>query len=275
MSRMKSTHYRRFLYVVLSALVCSSVGAASPPDNSITAVTSHPPGKSKADLFVKGGLSTCMKVNGQVILFDTGGESTPLLENLEKSGLDATLIEAIVFSHNEPDSVFGLADLLDPAAEKPKVFALPTAARAIMETNPDALVVAVSKPSLVLPDTWLVGPIQLENDGVTFYEQALVLDRPDGLIVIVGCSHPGIAEVVQQVKEVFGHRRIKLVAGGFHLHKTSKDEIREISLSLQQKGVKSLALSNCTGDPAMKIFRQEWGDRVVSFDRGQTIDLDR
>ncbi len=268
---MKSTRYRRVLYVVLAGLVCSSVGAASPPDNSMTAVSSHPPGKSKAKLFVKGGLSTYVKVNGKVILFDTGGKATPLLENLEKSGLDATLIEAIVLSHNEPNSVFGLTGLLNAAAEKPKVFAPATAARAIMEANPDALVVAVSKPTLVLPDAWLVGPIQLENEGVTFYEQALVLDRPDGLVVIVGCSHPGIAKVVQQVKEVFGHRRIKLVAGGFHLQKTSKDEIREISLSLQQKGVKSLALSNCTGDPAMKIFRQEWGDRVVSFDFGDTI----
>ena len=269
---MKSTLFCRAIVAVLAGLlVCSSVGTASPPDNSITAVSSHEPSKSKAELFTKGGLSTYVKVEGKVILFDTGGEATPLLENLEKSGLDVTLIGAIVLSHNDPDRVFGLTDLLNAAAEKPKVFAPPTAARAMMEANPEALVVAVSKPTLVLPDAWLVGPIQLENEGVTFYEQALVIDRPDGLVVIVGCSHPEIISVVQQVKEVFGHRTIKLVAGGFHLQKIPKDEIREISLKLEQKGVKSLALGNCTGEPAMKIFRQEWGDRVVSFDRGDTI----
>ena len=64
---------------------------------------------------------------------------------------------------------------------------------------------------------------------------------------------------------------IKLLAGGFHLRGISKKEIREISLNLQQKGVKGLALSQCTGDPALKIFREEWGDRVVSLDFGKTI----
>ena len=132
---------------------------------------------------------------------------------------------------------------------------------------------AVLKPTRVLPDAWIVGPIELETKGRPLIEQALVLDQPDGLVVIVGCSHPEIIEVVQQVKEVFGHRRIKLVAGGVHLQKTPSDEIREISLKLQQKGVKSLALSNCTGAPAMRIFRQEWGDRVVSLDGGDTIEF--
>lgn len=271
---MQSTHYCRVLYVVLAGLfVCSSVVAASPPDNSITAVSSHEPSKSKADLYTKGALSTYIKVNGQVILFDTGGETTSLLQNLEELGLDVGAIDAIVLSHSEPDHVSDLTDLLKAAEMKPKIYVPAAAGEATSLRNPGATVVAVANPTRVIPDAWLVGSIRLDTDGETFDEQALVLDRPDGLVVIVGCSHPGIAEVVQQVKEVFGHQRIKLVAGGIHLQKTSKDEIREVSLKLQQKGVKSLALSNCTGDPAMKIFRQEWGDRVVSLDRGDTIDF--
>ena len=271
---MKSTHSCRVSYVVLAGLlVCSSVVAANPPDNSITAVSSHEPSKSKADLYTKGALSAYIKVNGKVILFDTGGKATSPLKNLEELGLDVSAIDAIVLSHSEPDHVQGLPDLLNAAAMKPKIYTPAPAATAIVQANPDAEVFAVLKPTRVLPDAWIVGPIELETKGRPLIEQALVLDQPDGLVVIVGCSHPEIIEVVQQVKEVFGHRRIKLVAGGVHLQKTPSDEIREISLKLQQKGVKSLALSNCTGAPAMRIFRQEWGDRVVSLDGGDTIEF--
>jgi 7,8-dihydropterin-6-yl-methyl-4-(beta-D-ribofuranosyl)aminobenzene 5'-phosphate synthase len=273
MSAMKSTFCCGVLHAILAGVVCSSAGAVSPPDNSITAVSSHPPGKSKAEVFVSGGLSTYVKVNGQVILFDTGGEAASLVQNLDELGLDVSAIDAIVLSHSKGDHVSDLTELLKAAEMNPKIYVPAAAGEATSQRDPGATVIAVAKPTRVIPDAWLVGPIQLDVDGKTFDKQALVLDQTGGLVVIVGCSHPGIAEVVQQVKEVFGHRRIHLVVGGFHLQKTSKDEIREISLKLQQKGVKSLALSNCTGDPAMKIFRQEWGDRVMSFDRGETIDF--
>jgi 7,8-dihydropterin-6-yl-methyl-4-(beta-D-ribofuranosyl)aminobenzene 5'-phosphate synthase len=270
---MKSKPFCWFVCGVLfGLLVCSSVVAtAGAPDGSLTAVSGHQASKSKAELYTKGGLSTYVKIDGKAILFDIGGDAASLLSNLEKSGLDPALIEAIVFSHNQSDRVFGMTDLLNATEEKPKVFALPTLATALMESNANALVVAVSKPTRILPDTWIVGPIELEIEGDTVYEQALVLDQPDGLIVIVGCSHPAVVSVVQQVKEVFGHRRIQLVAGAVHLQKIPKDEIREISLKLQQKGVQSLALSNCTGEPAMKIFRQEWGDNLLTFDAGDTL----
>ena len=270
---MKSKSFCWFMCGVLfGLLVCSSVVAtAGAPDGSLTAVSGHQASKSKAELYTKGGLSTYVKIDGKAILFDIGGDAASLLSNLEKSGLDPALIEAIVFSHNQSDRIFGMTDLLNATEEKPKVFALPTLATALMEANADALVVAVSKPTRILPDTWIVGPIELEIECDTVYEQALVLDQPDGLIVIVGCSHPAVVSVVQQVKEVFGHRRIQLVAGAVHLQKIPKDEIREISLKLQQKGVQSLALSNCTGEPAMKIFRQEWGDNLLTFDAGDTL----
>jgi 7,8-dihydropterin-6-yl-methyl-4-(beta-D-ribofuranosyl)aminobenzene 5'-phosphate synthase len=272
---MKSTLHRRVVYAVLaSLLVCSSVGAADPAANSITVVSSHLMGSSKAELMAEGGLSMYVKLNGDVILFDTGDTAGPLLKRLEELGLDPALIDAVVLSDSQSDHVHGeLPDVLSATTKNPKIFVPAAAGEATSQRNPGATVVAVAKPTRVVPDAWLVGPIQLDTDGETTEELVLVLDRPEGLVVIVGCSHPGIAEVVQQVKEVFGYRRIMLVAGGLHLQSTSKKEIREVSLRLQQMGVKDLALSNCTGEPALKVFRQEWGDRVVSLDRGDTIDF--
>jgi len=270
---MKSTMYYRVWFAALvGLLICSSVAAADPPADSVTVVSSHLTGKSKAEVLARGGLSLFVKVNGKAILFDTGTKDGPLLKNLEELGLNATLIDAIVFSHSQSDRVHDeLPDVLNATSSKAKVYVPASAAEAVSQKNPGANVVLVSKPTRVLPDAWLVGPMHLDSEGGETVQQALVLDRPDGLIVVVGCSDRAIVSVVQQVKEVFGHRRIQLVAGGFHLRGTSKDDVRELSLRLQQKGVKSLALSNCTGDPALKIFRQEWGDRLVSFDFGKPL----
>jgi 7,8-dihydropterin-6-yl-methyl-4-(beta-D-ribofuranosyl)aminobenzene 5'-phosphate synthase len=271
---MKPTLSRRFWHGAFATLlVCSSVATAGAAGNSITVVSDHPAGKSKAELATRGGLAMYVKVNGKAILFDTGATDSPLLKNLEELGLDATLIEAVVISHSRSDHIHDLSGLLSGISGKARVFVPAPAGEAVSQQNPDAEVVPVSKPTRVLPDAWLVGPLQVDSGEGTTVGQALVLDRNDGLVVIVGCSYADVVSVVQQVKEVFGHRRIQLLAGGFHLRRISKNEIREISLNLQQKGVKGLALSQCTGSPGLKIFREEWGDRVVSLDYGDILRL--
>ena len=271
---MKSTIRPEFWVAALvGLLVCSSAGATSPSSDSITVVYNPIRGKSKTEHSANDGLSTYVKFNGKVILFDTGSGANPLEQNLEDLGLDASVIDAIVLSHDHWDHVSGLPGVLSATAMEPKVYVPAPAAQEILQQNPQANVVAVSKPTGILPDAWLVGPMRLEYGGGTIVEQALVLDQNDGLVVIVGGSHPGIVSVVEQVKQVFGYRKIKLVVGGFHLRAISKKEIRDMSLRLQQMGVKSLALSHFTGDHALKIFRHEWGDRVVAFDLGDTIDF--
>lgn len=265
---------RIWLAVLTCVLICSPIGASGPPADSITVVASHQAGKSKAEVLAQGGLSMYVKVNGRVVLFDTGAKESPLMASLEELGLDPTQIEAIVLSNSQTDSLHGeLSDVLSVAPPTAKIYVPGSAAEAVSLENPGANVVPVSKPTRVLPDAWLVGPIPVEFEGETSTAQALVIDRPDGLVVIVGCTNPAVATIVQQVKEVFGHRRIKLIASGVHLRGTKRNGIREVSLKMQQMGIKGLALSECTGEPALKVFHDEWGDRVASFDSGKTVEF--
>jgi 7,8-dihydropterin-6-yl-methyl-4-(beta-D-ribofuranosyl)aminobenzene 5'-phosphate synthase len=250
------------------ASVISAVGEAA---TSITVVTSHSPGKSNAEVSAKGYLSTYIEIDGRAILFDTGKGLVSLRQKLDGLGLEVAAIEAVVFSHNDLASVRDLSELFISADRQKKVYVPSPMRNADVLQNLDAKVVEVFEPVGVLPDAWLVGPMSLESGDSTTVEQLLVLDRPEGLVVIVGCSHPGVVSVVKQVREVFGARKIKLVAGGFHLQATSKADIKEISLGLQRMGIDALALSSCTGETALKIFRKEWRGRVVSFDSGDTI----
>jgi len=268
---MKSTSCFRISFTFLAVGLIASVTVAQPPTDSITVANSHPSSKAKADISPKGDLSAYVMVEAGVILFDTGSASPPLLPKLVQLNLDASLIDAVVLSHDHPEHHHGLADVLKATALKPKVYAPATIAEEVSKQNPEATVVAVAKPTRVLPDAWLVGPIDVEFEGETSVAQALVLDRPDGLVVIIGCTNPAVSSIIEQVKEVFGHRRIKLIAGGIHLRASKRNDIKELSLRLQQMGVKGLALSECTGEPALKIFRQEWGDQLSSFNFGDTV----
>ena len=268
---MKPTWWFRFSYSFLALLLVPSLGTAQPSMNSLTVANSHASSKAKAEIQPKGELSAYVRIEAGVILFDTGSSTAPLLPKLVELDLDTDLIDAVTFSHDDPGHYHGLADVLKATALKPKVYVPASVGETVSVQNPGATVVAVAKPTRVLPDAWLVGPIPVDFEGETSTAQALVIDQPDGLVVIVGCTNPAVATIVQEVKEVFGHRRIKLIAGGIHLRGTKRTPVRELSLKMQQMGVKALALSECTGEPALKIFREEWGDRIAAFDFGDTI----
>jgi len=268
---MKPTWWFRISYSILAVLLLPSIAAAQASTNSMTVANSHPSSKAKADIQPKGALSAYVRVEAGVILFDTGSSTEPLIPKLVELNLDTAVIDAVTLSHDDPGHYHGLADILKATALKPKVYVPASVGEKVSIQNPGATVVAVAKPTRVLPDAWLVGPIPVEFEGETSTAQALVIDQPDGLVVIVGCTNPAVVTIVKQVKEIFGHRRIKLIAGGIHLRATKRNDVREISLKMQQMGIKGLALSECTGEPALKIFREEWGDRVASFDFGDTV----
>lgn len=259
---------KRVWSAALASIMTCSVSIAA---DRMTVVSSHAPGKSKAKVSAKGYLSVYIQADGKAILFDTGRKVGSLSKKLDEMDLDPDLIEAVVFSHNQLKGIPDLSGVLTSAGKQKKVFVPGPIGDPGPLKNLDAKMVEVLEVAGVAPDAWLVGPMRVELKDGTTSEQVLVLDKPDGLVIVVGCSHSGVVSVVEEVKRVFGPRKIKLIAGGFHLQTTSKNEIKEISLEFQTMGIDNLALSSCTGQAALKIFRKEWGDRVVSFDSGDTI----
>ncbi len=269
---MKSTIWNRAGFALGAiVLLCSPIAYAKASGNSLEVVSIHAGGDSKTEVSSRGGLSTIVLFKDSTILFDTGAEGEKLLRNMEVSGIDAKNIDAIVISHNQWDRLDGLSDVLGAADMVPKVYVPAPGREEILRENPQADVIAVEKAVGILPDTWLLGPLKVDADDTNAAAQVLVLDSRDGLVVIVGCSYPGVISIVEQVKEIIGHRKIQLLAGGFHLRGIKRNEIKEISLRLQTMGVKKLALGGCTSEPAIKVFRQEWGDQVVFLNLGNSV----
>jgi len=257
--------------VLASLLVASSVISAQPSTGRITVVCDHDEVASNGERSSNGGLSIFVKFQGKTILFSGDGGACPLMKHLDELGVDATSIDAIVISRNSVDHIRAVADVLKSAASQPKVYVPAPVPDDIHQQFPQADIAAVSTPVEILPDAWLLGQLQRKLEGRKTTEQVLVFHQPDGLVVNVGCSYSGVASVVERVRKTFGYQKIKILTGGIHLRGTSKKDIREISLRLQQLGIQSLALSRCTGERALKIFRDEWGDRLVAFDFGDTV----
>ena len=243
--------------------------AKQPTGNSITVIYNHE-GAAAGDLVKRGGFGAFVRLEDRSLMFDAGGEASVILENLHSLGFDDVELDALVISHNHWDHVFGLPGVMSFARNDPPVFVAATARDGIKQQFPRAEVIAVSGPKKISPGIWLTGPLEIEFLGASLSEQALVLEQPDGLHIVVGCSHPGIVAILERVREMFPERPIAFVGGGFHLGSTGKEEIQRIATELRRLGVRKMGPSHCTGGTAVEIFRDRWGENFVNFDLGDT-----
>ena len=231
-----------------------------------TDIVTRPPlakeGKILADtLLAEHGLSLLITVyQGEAkhtILLDTGYTKVGVPHNMERLGIDADDIEAIVISHGHMDHTGSLYAILDklpgriPLVLHPGAFVHPRYTRApdgAMRLWPQTLVqddleqenveiVASKTPTLIAADMILVtGEVErttafekgmpnalLEKDGEYVQDpikedQALVINLAGkGLVVISGCAHAGIVNTVEYAKKLAGEETIHAVLGGFHL----------------------------------------------------------
>jgi 7,8-dihydropterin-6-yl-methyl-4-(beta-D-ribofuranosyl)aminobenzene 5'-phosphate synthase len=103
-------------------------------------------------------------------------------------------------------------------------------------------------------------------------EQSLILETPKGLVIITGCAHPGIVQIVAKAKDLL-KKDIYMVVGGFHLIGTSTTRILEIIQKLKDFGVEKVAPSHCTGEKAISLFKKNWGKNFVEGGCGAVIPL--
>ena len=135
------------------------------------------------------------------ILFDTGADSPTLLHNMEELGINAKRIGIIVISHAHGDHTGGLPGILEINKEA-EVY-VPASFRG---TIAGRKVTTVTKPLEISEEVFSTGELK----GI---EQSLAIKTSKGILVIVGCSHPGVEEIIDAASrfgEVYG------VIGGFH-----------------------------------------------------------
>lgn len=101
-------------------------------------------------------------------------------------------------------------------------------------------------------------PSVLENgeDDIAIDDTGIVIDTPNGLVVISGCSHSGICNTVEYAKKITGKEKIYCVIGGFHLKECNEQTQKTINYMKENK-IKRIILGHCTSDMVCDEFRKQ------------------
>lgn len=214
------------------------------------------------------GFSILIEGLDKCILFDTGTQPEIFVANFKEMGLDASQIDEVFISHEHGDHTGGLSAVLNmnpdikvvvPETFSNNFFRIPETTGSVAEL--------VSKPVQVCNGLYTTGVL-----GEAIPEQSMVLNTEKGLVVMTGCSHPGIVNILKQVKEDFG-KEIYMVFGGFHLMNSSEEQIKEIIDNMRQLGVKKCGATHCTGEQQIEWFTQAFGENFVELGTGNVLTI--
>ena len=103
-------------------------------------------------------------------------------------------------------------------------------------------------------------------------EIAITLETKEGLVVICGCSHPGVMNILKTIMKRTG-KRIYGVIGGTHLVEAKKDRVEKTIEELKELGICFLAVSHCTGDKNLAILEESFGEAFLFNCTGNVIKI--
>ena len=215
------------------------------------------------------GFAAIVEYEDITLLFDTGGDGRILLSNMDQLGMDPTSIQYVVLSHEHGDHVDGLEPLLRSGIQPP-VFVPPSFTSAFKQQVQELTSIIEVEPGMQL----VQGFYTTGEMGGSIREQALVIHTSRGLIVITGCAHPGIVNIIKEAVSLF-EEPIYLVLGGFHLSGKSEHSINSILSSFREVGVEKVAPAHCTGDQAIAMFAAEYGEDYIKAGVGKIFQIER
>jgi 7,8-dihydropterin-6-yl-methyl-4-(beta-D-ribofuranosyl)aminobenzene 5'-phosphate synthase len=130
-------------------------------------------------------------------------------------------------------------------------------------------VITVNEPMKVCENVFLTGEM-----GDNIKEHSLIIDTEKGLVVITGCSHPGIVKIVRRAKEIL-KKKVYFVFGGFHLMRHSEMDVKKIIKEFKEMGVLKCGATHCTGERAIKLFREAYKENYVKIGTGRVLEISK
>lgn len=284
---------------LLGALALPFAMDAQAPSPRIKSLRIHILSTMLADEgFGEWGFAALVEVDGQRLLFDTGGHPDTVQRNLRELGLDVSNVERVILTHNHADHTAGLVPLrrelkkTQPRALArtwvgdgiflPRVSAegkpVETLSRIKTEYEREGgQFVTVSKPVEIVPGAWLTGPVPrvhpernwssvgqvrtargLVEDTIP-EDQALVFDTDKGLVVLFGCGHAGVINTLEYATKSIKNAPVYAVIGGMHLFGLNDEGLAWAAGKLKDFGLKQMMGAHCTGIEAVFQIREKAG----------------
>lgn len=245
------------------------------------------------------GFAALVEADGYRLLFDTGARPNVVLENARSLKIDLTDVDDLVLSHWHGDHVGGLMTLRqDVRSRSPNALGRAHVAEGIfdsrrgtppqLELNPMVRLrgeyeatggkfVSYRQPAELRPGVWLTGPVPRRHDernwsGNTQRQTAnglvadtlpddmsLVVDTGQGLVILTGCGHAGIVNIVDHARSIVRPARIHAIVGGVHLFNAKEETLAWTVERLRAPGVDHLLGAHCTGIETMFRLRELLG----------------
>lgn len=214
------------------------------------------------------GFSCLIEGTEKTILFDTGTHSEILFHNIDQLKVDLNQVEQIVISHNHGDHTGGLSAVLDKNHDVSVYLPISFPLEFVRNVeNKKAKVVSVDEQVEICQNVFLTGEM-----GDQIKEQSLIINTSKGLIIVTGCSHQGIVNILKRAKEMFD-KEIYLVFGGFHLMRHSEEDVKNIIEQFKDLGVAKCGATHCTGDKAIGLFKDAYGKNYVPMGTGRVLEI--
>jgi len=291
---------------LLAALIASSVFAIGTAESATTEAKDHITilydafGTNEA-MTRDWGFSALVEIAGKRILFDTGNDPEVFAANVKAKGVNLSDLDFVVLSHRHSDHMAGLSYVLsvNPAV---KIYApkegfgiygssLPSGFYRKDEALAPEMRYYGGKPPEVMKfgTAWANANFELVDQtteiapGITLIslisdapgtrelkELSLAVNTADGIVLLVGCSHPGIERIVEAATAI--NPRIHLIAGGFHLVVAPDEAIGKVVTALKDRfKVDSVAPGHCTGEPTFAALKKAFGNNYLYAGLGTSI----
>lgn len=229
------------------------------------------------------GLSLYIEDEGATILYDCG-YSKVFIDNAQKMGIDLLNVDYIVFSHGHLDHTWGFLNLVQLYTEavlekkphkKPTIIAHPHVFLSRYDTELAEAGSLISQEraaslfqlQLSKQEQWItkrlvfLGQIQGKRKGMNMVttlrtepeqpdnildDSALAFKGKEGTVVLSGCSHSGITNIVEAAKKLTGVSNTRDVIGGFHTLDYTEEERKELALYFKENAIKDCHPCHCT-----------------------------
>ncbi len=252
------------------------------------------------------GYAALIEYAGRRILFDTGGDLETFAANVNALKVDLTRLDFVVLSHRHGDHTTGLHHVLrvNPGV----LIYTPVEAASFHSPTPPTLLKLIKRrvdsapqdmhyfdgkypermasgspwpgakfaqirtPTEVLPGFWLFSLVSDARGTREMNEVSMAIRTPRGLVVVVGCAHPGIEKILEEASKI--DARLYSVFGGFHLAETEDSEVSGVVTRFRDKWkFERVAAGHCSGEFSFAEFNRVFGPKFDHAGLGSVIAL--